>query len=223
MGLFDSIGGLLGGAAGFVGDIATGGAISNSRDQAAANQMNMQQAQNQMAFQERMSNSQWQRGVEDMRLAGLNPALAYTQGPASSPSGAAAQIVSKRSGDIGGGLGNTIKSAVGIGQQQHAVESQAVQNETQAEVNRVNADKLSANADEAREAAKREKMARQVDEAHLSANLKEGKTHKQVADIDNKLAIPDAVVERIKSILPFTRSNAKTYQTNHNEYYNTKP
>ena len=41
----------------------------------------------QMAFQEEMSNTSYQRGMEDMRKAGLNPILAGKMGGASTPTG----------------------------------------------------------------------------------------------------------------------------------------
>lgn len=74
MGLLDFLPGAL--------DI-TGGMFSNAA--------NANQAAKNRQFQERMSNTSYQRAVADLNKAGLNPALAYGQGGASSPSGSTAQ------------------------------------------------------------------------------------------------------------------------------------
>lgn len=50
------------------------------------------QAKRQMEFQEDMSNTSYQRQMEDMRLAGLNPILSAKMGGASTPTGAAAPV-----------------------------------------------------------------------------------------------------------------------------------
>jgi len=97
-----SIGGVIGATLGFVGQQQTN--QKNWDIAQAANAASAEQAAKQMDFQERMRANQYQTAVQDMRAAGLNPMLAYSQGGAGTPTGAMGSVSTA-----------TMKNALGSG------------------------------------------------------------------------------------------------------------
>jgi hypothetical protein len=111
----------------------------------SANQANLQYLQNanafnqamsdrQMEFQKQMRATQYQTTVEDLKAAGLNPMLAYSQGGAGTPAGAAA--TSSTPPKVENAMANAVNAALTAAQAQ----TQLVQNKlTQAQTNQSDA------------------------------------------------------------------------------------
>jgi hypothetical protein len=99
------------------------------------NKANAAMAQQQMNFQEDMRKTQYQTAVADLKAAGLNPMLAYSQGGAGTPQGATAQM-----GNPLGDAGNSAKEGALAVQQYQNMKNQNVLIEEQAE--KTNADRF---------------------------------------------------------------------------------
>ena len=102
--------GALGGPIASIGGALLGG-IFGSRAAKKRNRMQMQLAREQMQFQERMSNTAYQRAAKDLEAAGLNRILALGK-PATSPGGAMAQLL-----DPGAAAANAATTALGVRRQ----------------------------------------------------------------------------------------------------------
>lgn len=139
---------IFGAGIGAIGNLV-GGLISSGGQSAANAQSayyNSIEAQKNRDFQERMSNTAYQRSMADMRAAGLNPILAYKQGGASTPSGATASVDFENAMES---LGHGVSSAAQLGRRTaelQQLKAQTANTVSQAELNKANEDlaKLSA-------------------------------------------------------------------------------
>lgn len=120
MGLLDFAGTAINGVLGYLGAKDT-------------NQANVEMSRENRDWMANMSNTSYQRAVTDMKLAGLNPMLAYSQGGANTPTSAAPVMQNK--------LGAAVSSAQQGSQTQAAIQ-QIEQSRAQTELIRAEADKV---------------------------------------------------------------------------------
>lgn len=121
MGLFDVLGSIGGGVISGIGSVV--GGLINSGAQAEANKQNLEEAARNRDFQRDMANTAYQRAIVDMKKAGINPMLAYSQGGASAPAGNMANVQSTRPGDaVSSGISGGVSSALQTYQSLNQVE-----------------------------------------------------------------------------------------------------
>lgn len=111
----------------------------NAEEAQKSRDFNSWQADKSMAFSERMANSEWQRGVQDMEAAGINPMLAIAKGGNSAPSGQMGGGATASSGSM---IPMQNKVAAAMQNASSAAQIQNVQSAT--EVNQAQADKIRA-------------------------------------------------------------------------------
>ena len=164
----------LGPAAGVIGSLI--GGIFGDSGQSAANRANLKIARENRAWQERMSNTAYQRAAKDLEAAGLNRILALGS-PSSTPSGNTAVMQNEKA-----------MRAAAAGQAAHSAMSLRTQ---QAQIKQIQAQTRNLNVD--------------ADLKRATIGKTGGETLKIAAETKNAKLMANQIVEQTRRIIEDTR------------------
>jgi len=198
------VGGVFGGPAGAAAGAAAGSGVSSYIGQNEANNANRDIAREQMAFQSGMSSTAYQRAMADMKAAGLNPMLAYSQGGASTPTGASAQMQNAYEG-LSKGISTSV-DALRLKKEVEATNSQIALNAS-AEATQRTQQVLNASSAKAQESvalaqqqsALKSAAEQKLLEAQYGATSEKAKYEQQMYKEGQKYTGYDSIMKRVQS------------------------
>lgn len=157
-----------------------------------ANAFSAAEAQKNRDFQAEMSNTAYQRAVTDMRAAGVNPALAMSQGGANTPSGATAQSTAPSSEGIS--MSDLMQLAM-VKPQIALMKDQGEAAKMQGQAALENAAANRTNAETKKGELENEKRRTDIFEKEVSIKQKEYEVHRSLAD--SNIAVNAEMVNKI--------------------------
>lgn len=177
---------------------------------------NAEQAGIQRDWEERLSSTAYQRTVEDMRKAGINPMLAYMKGGASTPGGAAAS--SGAAPRLESGLSKTVYSAMDALRLQNEMKALMVDidqkkentknivadtkvKNIQQKIGEANAVTAANNAVISKKNSDMATMDLSVRQAGLSGEFTRAAAENKKSEVDRSMVVPDAVIQRAGRVM----------------------